>query len=236
MASTPLLRIPDAPTQAAMYQRYFDGEGVTSESVLQAVDLTYQRADVFLRDALEVFAESGEFKSACKAGCGYCCHTLVSVLPPEALHVAHYLETGISTEQRDIFKKAVRERHEEYQGEDGFTRYKNRAACPFLDPESWNCRLHAARPTVCRAMHSGSLASCKKAYAERDPSIPAPTMKSFFSYAGLSTPLARRGLQVDPVELNAALVTIWDSEGDAMERWLAGEPIFDDALVSKFVA
>ena len=236
MAATPLLKFPEAPVQAAMYRRYFDEEGLTAETVLKAVDLTYQRADVFLRDALEVFADSGQFKSACTAGCGYCCHTLVSALPPEALHVAHYIETGVSAEQREAFKNAVRHRHNEFQGRDGFARYESRASCPFLDSESWNCQLHVARPTVCRAMHSGSLASCKKAYEKRDPTVPTVTMKTFFeyrdaSYAGISTALHLRGLHVEPVELNAALVTIWDSEEDAMARWLAGDDVFAHARV-----
>ena len=238
MAATPLLNVPEASAQAAMYQRYFDEEGLTAETVLNAVDLTYQRADVFLRDALDVFAESGQFESACTAGCGYCCHTLVSVLPHEALHVAHFIENDISVEEREAFKKAVRESYQRFDGMDGFARYTERAACPFLDPKSWDCRLHVARPTVCRAMHSGSLASCKKAYEKRDPTVPTVSMKMFFeyrdsSYAGISTALNARGLHVKPVELNAALVIIWDSKEDAMSRWLAGEDIFADALVSR---
>lgn len=237
MAMETLLKVPEASAQAAMYQRFFAEQGLSAETVLQAVDLTYQRTDVFLGDALGLFEEMGLFNSACKAGCGYCCHTLVSALPAEAFHVAHYLETGISAEERDAFKKAVREKHDAFQGKDGFARYENRAACPFLDPESWDCRLHVARPTVCRAMHSGSLASRKKAYSDRDPTVPTVTMKHFFdfrdsSYAGFNTALSQHGLHVEPVELNAALVTIWDSEEDAMTRWLSGEDVFPGARVA----
>ena len=145
----------------------------------------------------------------------------------------------MSAEDRAAFKKSVRESYAKFEGMDGFARYEKRAACPFLDPNSWDCRLHAARPTVCRAMHSGSLASCKKAYEDRDPAVPTVTMKMFFdhrdaNYAGISTALSQRGLAVKPVELNAALVTIWDSD-DAMGRWLAGEDIFAHALVSRSV-
>ena len=235
MAQRTLLHIPDAPAQAGMYQRFFDEEGLTQKTVLDAIDLTFQRADVFLRDALDVFALKGQFESACKAGCGFCCHTLVSALPPEALYVATYLETGMSENERQELKAEVRKRHEDFRGKDGWARYASRAACPFLDSESWNCRLHVARPTVCRAMHSGSLEACKTAYTNQDPTVPAPTMKAFFDYrdatfSGLSSALSLRGLKMRPVELNAALVTIWDND-DIMDRWLAGEDVFSDARV-----
>jgi len=235
MALKTRLKFPDASAQAGMYQRYFDEEGLTPESVIEAIGFTYQRADVFLRDALDVYASTGQFESACKAGCGYCCHTLVSALPPEALHVANYIETGMAEEDRRDLKAEVRKRHEDFRGKDGWTRYANRAACPFLDSESWNCRLHVARPTVCRAMHSGSLEACKTAFANQDPTVPAPTMKAFFDYrdatfSGLSSALSLRGLKMAPVELNAALVTIWDGD-DVMTRWMAGEDVFADARV-----
>lgn len=100
MSRTTMLRVPDAGSQTTLYARYFDEQGVSEETLLEAVSLTYQRADVFIRDALDTFAERGEFRSACKAGCGYCCHTLVSVIPPEAFHVARYLETSFDPGER----------------------------------------------------------------------------------------------------------------------------------------
>lgn len=235
MGTTALLKFPAAPEQAAMYRSFFNEEGLTAETLIDAVNLTYKRADVFLNDALDVFAETKQFQSACKAGCGYCCHTLVSALPPEALYVAQYIDKSLPEAEREALKSEVRKRDEDFRGRDGWARYESRAACPFLDPESWNCRLHVARPAVCRAMHSGSLQACKTAYAERDPSTPTPTMKAFFdyrdaAYAGLTAALTQRGLRMAPVELNAALVTIWDND-DSMDRWLRGEDIFANARV-----
>ena len=235
MSNTTHLNVPTPQSQASLYRRYFQEQGLTAETVLEAVSLTYQRADVFLGDALSLYKELGIFQSACKAGCGYCCHTLVSVLPPEAFHVAHSIEELFEPADRDDLKSKVRHQDTSYRGQNGAERYSERAACPFLDAQSWNCRLHAARPSVCRAMHSGSLPDCIAAYDARDPNISAPTMKAFFdnrnaAYAGISSALTDYNLVMRPAELNAALVEIWD--GDALfERWLSGEDVFGNARV-----
>jgi len=230
MSEQTILRIPDVSSQTNLYERYFCEEGVTEETVMTAISLTYQRTDVFIRDAIDIFSEKKLFESACKAGCGYCCHTQVSVLPPEAFHVAQYIEGAFDAAEQTELKAEVRKRDTDYRGANGAKRYAERAACPFLDGESWNCRLHAGRPTVCRAMHSGSLPACITAYENRDPTAPAPTMKAFFdnrdaTYTGLSAALATRGLVMRPVEMNAALVTIWDG-GDVMAQWLNGQDVF----------
>lgn len=230
MSEKTMLRVPDARSQTALYERYFNEEGVTADTVLTAISLTYQRTDVFIRDALDTFAEKKLFESACKAGCGYCCHTHVSVLPPEAFHVADYIESAFNAAERDALKAEVRKRDADYRGADGAKRYAERAACPFLDGESWNCRLHAGRPTVCRAMHSGSLPACITAYENRDPDVATPTMRAFFdnrnaTYAGLTAVLGQRGIVMRPVEMNAALVSIWDGD-DVMADWLKGRDVF----------
>ncbi len=229
------LKVPTPQSQAALYRRYFKEESVTAQSVLEAVGLTYQRADVFLRDALDVYKERGLFQSACKAGCGYCCHTLVSALPPEAFHVARALEEHFDPTERDELKSEIRRRDTSHRGRTGAERYAERAACPFLHPQTWNCRLHAFRPSVCRAMHSGSLPACIAAYDARDPNKPAPTMKAFFdnrdaAYIGLTSALDDYGLVMRPAELNAALVVIWDGEA-VFERWLSGEDVFSSARI-----
>lgn len=237
MSQRTVLTVPTAETEAVRFDRFFAEEGVTRASVLEAVDLTCRRTDVFLRDALETFAEEGTFRSACSAGCGYCCHTLVSAIPPEVFYVARHVETAFDPKVREALKARVRSSDATWRGRSGAARYAARAACPFLHPETWLCELHEARPTVCRAMHSGKLAACKAAYAKRDPHEPAPTMKAFFDsrdahYAAWAHALGRRGLAMKPVELNQALVTVWDGR-DVFGRWLGGEDVFAEARVSQ---
>ena len=235
-ATATTLATPTPEGMTAMMARFFDESGLTRETVLEAVTLLQRRTEVFNDDALAVFEESGAFRSACGAGCGFCCHTLVSVLPPEAFGVAEHV-AGLDAPAREAFEARVREADRRYRGWNGAQRYAGRAACPFLDPKTWLCGLHEARPLVCRAMHSGDLPACKKAYAARDPEVPTVSMRAFFDnreacHAGWVGALRPRGLQCDPLELNAALVTIWDGE-DVMARWLEGEPVFGEARLSR---
>lgn len=227
------LIVPTPETATRLLNRYFDEEGLSGETLLTAVDLILKRTDVFLDDALAVTEATSGFKSACAAGCGFCCHTLVSVSPPEAFYIARHIETAFEPDARDALKARVIAYADRTKGMDGAQRYMGREACPFLRDDDWYCGLHMARPLVCRAMHSGSLPDCKRAYETRDATVPAPTMAVFFENtkayvsAYIST-LRPRGLKIYSVELSGALAAIW-REPDAMTRWLAGEDLFNDA-------
>ncbi len=233
MRGVQTLITPTPESETARLARFFKEEGLSEDSVLQAVDLILQRTDVFLDDALAVTKETAGFESACKAGCGFCCHTMVTVAPPEAFFIARHIEQGFDADARDALKAKVIAYAQRTREMDGGARYVKREACPFLREEDWYCGLHTARPLVCRAMHSGSLPECKAAYEARDALKPAPTMAVFFKNtqaymsAYIST-LRPRGIVIYPVELAGALSVIW-READAFGRWLAGEDIFASA-------
>ena len=233
MRPTGTLRIPTPESETARLSRYLDEFGLSEESLMRAVELIQQRTEVFLSDALAETEEAVGFRSACAAGCGYCCHTLVSVSPPEAFYVARHVETTFEPEARDALKARVTASAERTRGMDGAARYVAREPCPFLRDEDWYCGLHTARPLVCRAMHSGSLPACRKAYENRDAAFATPTMAVFFEntkayMSAYTSALRPRGLKIYPVELSGALSIIW-READAMERWLGGEDLFAPA-------
>ncbi len=233
MSARSTLRIPTPETATALLSRYLDEEGLSEDSLMRAVDLIQQRTEVFLSDALAETERAAGFRSACSAGCGFCCHTLVSVSPPEAFYVARHLETAFEPDARAALKARVIASAERTAGMDGGERYVAREPCPFLRQDDWLCGLHTARPLVCRAMHSGSLAACKQAYDTRDATVPTPTMAVFFEntkayMSAYISALRPRGLAIYPVELSMALRVIWQEE-DAMARWLGGEDIFAPA-------
>ena len=235
MAATTMLRTPTPESATSLLSRYLAEEGLSGDSLMTAVGLIQQRTEVFLDDALAVTAQTSGFRSACAAGCGYCCHTLVTVSPPEAFYVARHVETAFAEEEREALKAQVIDYARRTEGMDGAQRYVSREACPFLRQEDWYCGLHTARPLVCRAMHSGSLAACKQAYETRDAAVPAPTMAVFFEntkayMSAYVSALRPRGVKVYPVEMAAALAVIW-SEDDAMDRWLGGEDLFVPARI-----
>ncbi len=235
MTAQTKLTVPTPETATRLLNRYFDDEGLNGDTLLTAVDLILKRTDVFLNDALAVTKETNGFVSACAAGCGFCCHTMVTVSPPEAFYIARHVETAFEPDAREALKARVIAYAQRTQGMDGAERYMGREACPFLREEDWYCGLHTARALVCRAMHSGSLIACKTAYESRDATIPTPTMAIFFKntkayMSAYTSALRPRGVSIYPVELAEALSTIW-REPDAMLRWLDGEDLFDNARI-----
>lgn len=234
------LKVPEPETETPLLARFFRDNGLNQQTVLQAVSLVNQRTDVFLRDALAVANEVEKFESACKAGCGYCCHTLVSVSPPEVFYIAEHLAKTCNETELKEAKSRVFDYVERTAQMDGGARYSGRESCPFLREDDWYCGLHEARAQTCRAMHSGSLPACLASYNERNSLAKIPSLAVFFKptrayYSAYGSVFQARGIPCYTVELGSALAIVWREE-DAFDRWLGGEDIFDAAKVSRFVA
>ena len=230
MADSFTVTPPDGAREARRYLDYFDRNGVTKQTVLASVDLTYQRSNVYFGDLYAWMAETGRFTVACDAGCAYCCHTMVSVLAPEAFYLANHIETAFPADEARALKERVIAHDAENRGKSGAARHEQRIACPMLDPETWLCRVHGARPLTCRSMHSSDKGACQRAFDERNAYLPAPSHQLFFDntqayYDAFGTALHEKGLTVVPLELNAALATIWGEKGVFL-RWLRGEDPF----------
>ena len=224
---------PDGAREARRYLDYFTRMGVTKKSVLESVDLTYARSNVYFNDLYGWMAETGAFKVACGKGCAYCCHTMVSVLPPEAFYLANHIETAFEPEASKTMKQRVIDHDAQHRGLSGAARHEGHIACSLLDPETWLCGVHSARPLTCRSMHSSDVSACKLAFDERDAYIPAPSHQLFFDntqayYDAFGTALQEHDLEMEPLELNAALATIWTGK-NVMIRWMRGEKPFEAA-------
>lgn len=239
MSQTSRIVPPDGQREARRYIDYFNRLGVTRKSILESVSLTYQRSNVYYSDLYAWMAETGTFNIACGMGCAYCCHTMVSVLPPEAFYLANHIETGFEPEESKALKQRILDHDRANRGKSGAMRHEQHIACPMLDPDTWLCRVHDSRPLTCRSMHSSDVASCKKAYDLRDAYIATPSHQLFFEntqayYDAFGTALVEHGLHIEPLELNAALATIW-TEKNAMIRWIKGEDVFRDARADAFM-
>ncbi len=239
MALAPLgIHAPETETEHRRYADYFRRNGVSRETVLKAVELTQQRSEVYFRDLTAALAETGRFKAACGAGCAYCCHTMVSVLPPEAFFLAEHLRAAFPPQEAQDLVARVLAHDRKHRGKSGGRRFVEHVGCPFLAEDTKFCRVHPARPLTCRAMHSGSLTACREGFEQRDAYRPAPSHRLFFAntqayYNAIGYALEDMGLQMEPLELNAALATIW-SETEVFARWLAGERVFTRSTMADF--
>ena len=225
---------PDGAREAHRYVDYFNRNGVTKKSIIQSVELTHSRSNVYFDTVYDYFEQTGTFDVACAKGCAFCCHTMVSVLAPEAFYLAEYIKTKFDGATSRAMIDRIVEHDSQNRGKSGAERHVGRIACPMLDPETHLCTVHEARPLTCRSMHSGDVKPCRVAFETRDAYHPAPSHALFFKntqayYDAFGTALADRGLHIEPLELNAALATIF-TEKNVFLRWLKGEDPFVDAL------
>jgi hypothetical protein len=144
---------------------------------------------------------------ACKAGCGWCCHQHVAILPAEALGNAKAIESTALGEKFDREAPAI-------LGTTNEARKKARRPCPFLIHGA--CAVYEFRPNRCRAIHSRDLEFCKTRYelGRSPPGVPVkpiplePVLIGDQVLKGMGQALAQAGLDVAPVELVHAVAAL----------------------------
>lgn len=173
---------------------------------------------------------------ACVKGCAHCCHQFVTALIPEVLALATYIKVNFDEgHRRELHQRIDAYLVEMRKVPPGERSAKLKATCPLLENDL--CSAFSARPMTCRMFNSINVESCKL-YRFTDGASPgrgnakqieATNALLFGSAIGLR----RAGLQEAIVELIPAL-QIALSTDNAAERYLAGEPIFDDVIVAGY--
>lgn len=72
--------------------------------------------------------------SVCRKGCGYCCRVPVDVSTIEAAYIDNVYRVGMLDTPKARLTKEEKHR-----------------CCPFLDPATFTCQIHHARPLNCRS-------------------------------------------------------------------------------------
>ncbi len=163
---------------------------------------------------------------ACKKGCGYCCHTRVTVTVPEAFLLARAVRAQWE-DPAHPFKGRFQAQETVTRGLSVAERFAGRTACPILLDGS--CSQYEPRPLTCRAYGSKNLVACIELYNQVSHNIPqsqtSQMMRSII-FAGLTAALKHCKLDSTGYELGHALTVAVDRGAEA--RWLAGENIFAD--------
>ncbi len=170
----------------------------------------------------------------CAEGCASCCYVhAVFVTAAEALRIAAHVRATRSAEavrelRATLDVLAPRVRDMSLAG-----RARERVACPLLDQARGSCTVHASRPLLCRGYNSCDRGVCDRAFEEGSlaPLPPPASVEQALAhkhvFAGLVLGTGAGGHDAGPYELICALrVALGD---DAEARWLAKEPVFDDA-------
>jgi len=108
---------------------------------------------------------------ACVAGCTFCCHQRVNVLPHEAVAIARRVRTAFAPEERAALEQRILDNARRV---DALTPGQHRSAnlrCALL--VEGQCSVYDVRPSVCAAYHSLSRDRCRHSF-ENPESIGTP--------------------------------------------------------------
>lgn len=165
-------------------------------------------------------------KLACTAGCAYCCHTRVEVLPHEALFIARYIRFTRSEAKQQQLIEHLQSRAEQAAGLSREEYFRARIPCAFLVDS--RCSIYEARPTLCRTFHSMDVEPCRSGF--EDPAGRARPVEQVTGLAETSKAAAHASrdtfkkarLDERPYELHQ-VVLIFLKDPDAERHWRQGK-------------
>lgn len=219
----------DDPTELGQPQPFaFDAVRATL-GVSTDVDSCMQlasRIDALMTQAIEYFRKEGT-GIACRAGCSFCCHLRVMVLPHEAIALFRYLGSRIPREQADLVRQRLLE-NAVHVKEGSATN----EPCAFL--VEGRCSAYEARPSACSGYHSLSREHCERACEQPNaPSEGIPVSQAMRHVAaaldeGMQQALAATGLSGARVELHTAVAALIRNPA-LVQRWRGGRSLVRDA-------
>jgi hypothetical protein len=167
---------------------------------------------------------------ACKEGCDWCCHLNVGTSVPEVARIAAYLRQTLTPQELEATRARVARAAEERRRLPPAERAACRLPCALLVEH--RCCAYPVRPLTCRGFNSSDASRCER-FVKSRARVEVPTYQPqlrlmTFVLDGTRAGLQAAGLKDDLLELNAALHIALEVP-DAVERWLAGEPVFAPA-------
>ena len=166
----------------------------------------------------------GDAPLACRAGCSFCCHLQVRVLPHEAIALFRYLQSRMAPATAQRVRMKISEYAQSPQLAGGAVA---RRACAFLI--EGECSAYEVRPSACAAYHSVSKQRCEQSFHDR--SLPSGTvaLEALMVVAlaleeGVNTALHTQGLSHTPIELHTAVAALLANPA-LIARWRAGRAL-----------
>ncbi len=118
----------------------------------------YERLDVTIESAINMSGDTID----CRKGCDYCCHFKVELGAEEVFAITHYVDSVLSSEQRQDVLKQAHANHDRISSLSQTARIQANIPCPFL--AGHECTIYAIRPAMCRKLHSLDVQSCKDSF------------------------------------------------------------------------
>lgn len=171
---------------------------------------------------------------ACAAGCSFCCHLRVGVLPHEAIALVNHLRTGVAPDVAATIEARLVANARTLAGMTVAEHYGANLGCALL--VGGRCAAYEVRPSACASYHSTSRARCEQSYRHPEHagtprnSRPALAELRAFTAAAVEATeagLADAGLATRRGELHQLTARILEDPRVAA-RWYAGAEIAAD--------
>lgn len=165
---------------------------------------------------------------ACKQGCHWCCHQMVTTSPPVVFFLGQaVVSSGALAEP---LTAEVKRAAGKVRGLDARRRLALRLPCPLLG-EDRTCAVYPVRPLACRGWNTYDADACRRSIESPEAAPEArahvPQIRIAHTVEDVVVrSLTAFGLAAGPVELIGALALVLD-QPDALDRWLAGEDVFE---------
>lgn len=159
----------------------------------------------------EMLTHEEKSRISCHAGCAHCCTVNVSVLKPEAVTIASYVQDNFSPTERALLQAKIAEQAVKVRWMEDEERIWRRIQCAFLDERSW-CAIHPVRPLMCRSLTSTDSQDCRRfvesTFLDEERPIVCNLKHKYLleaAYLGVAAALERSGLESRGLELASAV-------------------------------
>ena len=164
----------------------------------------------------------------CAAGCNFCCHQRVGVLPHEAIALLRYLRASAAPAVAAAIEQRILDNARRIDGMTVREHYAANIRCAFLI--DGQCSAYEVRPSACATYHSLSKARCEYSFNHPQgigtPANGRPALLEFQVYCdalieATQAGLKDAGLVAQKGELQQLLRTLIE-DPSAVERWCDG--------------
>jgi len=169
---------------------------------------------------------------ACKAGCSWCCHLRVELLPYEAIAIFRYIRTAMPKSLADHVSERINAKAEQIRPMTPREHECAKVQCAFL--VDGRCSVYPVRPMACAAHHSADVAVCEAAFHRptgQDDLIPqvANLVRSREAMqAAANQAMVNRNLRRQCIELHTAISALL-RDPSLIGKWRSGRPLIKDA-------
>lgn len=163
--------------QEKLYEKKMNGVGFQD-----AILLVFKEVLEFSDSIIQDFERDGKSpRVACKSGCSYCCHSLVHIIPIEALLIFQFISVNFTCSEINALRDVISHTRLLTQGKTVAQIYtlKHELPCMFL--KHGKCTIYAIRPSICRSWNSMDAKTCRVAYDSFDykSSVNASPIRNF---------------------------------------------------------